>query len=628
MADGPDLATRMRTDAAFTARYELLDQLGAGAMGEVYKGRQHGLERLVAIKFLSPQFYEDADSMRRFRTEAEAMGRLVHPNIVQVHEFDGREDGPYIVLEFVEGESLNDRIERRGPMAFDEALETAAAMCRGLQAAHDAGVIHRDLKGDNVLLDGAGNPKLADFGLAKLTEGRGDQSRAGLIVGTPSTMSPEQCRGDPLDSRTDIYSLGIVLFEMLTGALPFDGENSMRIVLAHLNDPPPMLADLAGGVPFELEELVAGALKKEADDRYPTARAFEIAIGNAREALVARGMDLSRAAKPDPRGPPRAWDTARAGGMVPSPRAARPEGALDPLPEPPPPNRRGLVVAVVLAGLVAGIGLAGRGEPAPPPPPAADVAARSLERLVEEELFSGDYEEKPERLRDLLQHRVAVYLEDPVTREVAARALQEIFVRSGPDTLPRIHLESAMLLLECCGDRSVVTGLLASLSRGIFDRDEELPRIVGALQTALADVDAMPTDLRFEIQTALQLLLVEARATPTNGPFPGEARAHLLRIYLDLAAKDMRRAGFVPNYLFGAAPGPDALAATRPEAELVLRAAEEDAHLAQALLKVWSVAVSTHQEDFLAPPSLRVFDDAAMENLAAKHGLRTLSIRR
>jgi hypothetical protein len=254
--------------------YEVLRLLGEGGMGVVYHARQAGLNRAVALKMLR---FGGAgpDAIARFRAEAEALARLQHPGIVQVHavgEFDG---GPFFALEFVPGGSLADRLDDR-PMPAREAAALVERLSRAVHAAHEAGVIHRDLKPENVLLGGDGQPKVADFGLAKLMESDTGHTRTGEVMGTPSYMAPEQAEGkqSAIGPRTDVYALGAILYRLLTGRPPYRGSTSLDTVLQVIegNLVPPR--QLNPDVPRDLQTIILRALRRTPEGRYGSARAL------------------------------------------------------------------------------------------------------------------------------------------------------------------------------------------------------------------------------------------------------------------------------------------------------------------------------------------------------------------
>jgi len=249
------------------SHYQILERLGGGGMGVVYKARDLKLDRLVALKFLASQRGAPEEQKRRFLREARAASRLDHPNICTIHEIDETEDGAlFIVMALYEGETLRDRLDR-GPLSFAEALDVASQVAAGLARAHELGIVHRDVKPANLVLTAGGQVKILDFGIAKLA----DQSRLtrdGTALGTAAYMSPEQFRGQPADPRTDVWSLGVVLYEMATGSLPFDDFSEREMVRAILDSPPRPMSGRRPGVPEGLERIVARALEKRPADRY------------------------------------------------------------------------------------------------------------------------------------------------------------------------------------------------------------------------------------------------------------------------------------------------------------------------------------------------------------------------
>ena len=263
--------------------YVVLRQLGVGGMGEVYLAEDTRLGRKVALKFLTPEFAEHSDRVRRFMQEAKAASALNHPNIVTVYDV-GDGDQPFIATELVEGQTLRQCLHA-GAMALSQILEVAAQLTGAVAAAHRAGIVHRDIKPENVMIRTDGYVKLLDFGIAKLMDPPSGvasaedastrmSTRRGVVVGTPSYMSPEQVRGLPVDPRTDVFSLGVLFYEMVTGHAAFSGETASDRLAAVLNaEPPPMSAHVAG-VPAPLDALIRKAMSKARDDRHPSADAL------------------------------------------------------------------------------------------------------------------------------------------------------------------------------------------------------------------------------------------------------------------------------------------------------------------------------------------------------------------
>jgi serine/threonine protein kinase/WD40 repeat protein len=249
--------------------YRVLGHLGGGGMGVVYKAEDTRLQRTVALKFLPPALTRDPVAKSRFLQEARAASALDHPNVCTVYDIGELDDGQlYLAMPAYDGETLKKRIER-GPLPMEEAVDIAKQVAQGLAKAHRQGIVHRDIKPANLMLTGDGLVKILDFGLAKLA-GSAGLTRAGFCVGTPSYMSPEQARGE-VDLRTDLWSLGVVLYEMLTGLLPFQAESDPGIVHAVIHEEPSPLTRWRPEVPPALERIIAGLLKKDPGDRYPTA---------------------------------------------------------------------------------------------------------------------------------------------------------------------------------------------------------------------------------------------------------------------------------------------------------------------------------------------------------------------
>src|SRR5436305_1344240 len=269
MVDSPDLFQEPPLLIGSTiSRYRVIERLGGGGAGVVYKAEDVKLERLVALKFLSTyRSASEADS-RRFLREARASSAVDHPNICTVYEVDETEDGRlFIAMALCEGETLKRKVER-GPLPLPEAVRIAAQIASGLAAAHAKGIVHRDVKPGNIMVATDGRVKIVDFGIAKLA----DQSRLtrdGTAVGTAGYMAPEQVRGEEIDPRTDIWALGVVLYEMVTGRTPFPGENDQEPIRGILNREPEPMASLRSGVSPELARIAARALAKKAGDRYP-----------------------------------------------------------------------------------------------------------------------------------------------------------------------------------------------------------------------------------------------------------------------------------------------------------------------------------------------------------------------
>src|SRR5947209_2660214 len=271
-------------------RFRIVERIGSGGMATVFKAYQPTLDRYVAVKVLPAFHARDPIFLKRFTQEARSVAKLQHANIVPIHEF-GEQDGiTYIVMEYVEGGTLKDRLKQRalpGPEAVDFVIQAA----EGLGCAHSHGIIHRDVKPANMLLRKDGHLLLSDFGIAKILEGTVNLTRVGTGIGTPQYMSPEQGTGQPVDRRSDIYSLGIVLYHALTGRVPFTADSPLSITVKHLNDPIPIENLRAKGVPQPIEQVLLKMTAKAPADRYQTTDELIDALTRA---LTASQLTLSR----------------------------------------------------------------------------------------------------------------------------------------------------------------------------------------------------------------------------------------------------------------------------------------------------------------------------------------------
>src|SRR5215475_6630401 len=297
-AQSPAAVSPLSASSALTGRtldqkYYLESKLGVGGMGTVYRAGRLLIGDRVAVKVLHPDRMTDPHAVERFRREARIASRLKHPNVVKVYDFGvSREGLNYQVMELAEGESLRSFVEVHGRLPETAAAEIIRQVCAALDEMHLLGIVHRDIKPENILLQtipGGLHVKVLDFGIAALRDVKaGKLTRTGAVVGTPHYMSPEHCLGEELDGRSDIYSLGIVLFEMLTGVVPFDSPTTTAIVIKHVNDPPPPPRTLNPKISPAVESVVLRALEKRRDARPQTAGEM------ARELIAAAGS-----ARPD-----------------------------------------------------------------------------------------------------------------------------------------------------------------------------------------------------------------------------------------------------------------------------------------------------------------------------------------
>jgi serine/threonine-protein kinase len=270
----------LRPGTLFHGRYEIQSPLGRGGMGMVYRARDRTLDETVAIKVLRPDFGQDPRMTERFKSEIKLARRVRHKNVCAIHDYGEDRGLLYISMELVEGVDLKRILREHGALPAAQAYELGIQIAEGLQAVHEAGIIHRDLKSPNIMVDGR-VARLMDFGVAKRF-GEGTVTATGNIVGTPEYMSPEQAQGRKLDFRSDIYALGIVVYEMFTGRVPFRGETPISTILKHINDPPPLDGPPALGIPEDLKPVLRRCLAKDAADRYDTARDAAEALREAR----------------------------------------------------------------------------------------------------------------------------------------------------------------------------------------------------------------------------------------------------------------------------------------------------------------------------------------------------------
>src|SRR5688500_12227388 len=296
-------------DGSNVSHYRILDKLGAGGMGEVYLAEDMKLGRKVAIKILSEEYTTNKDRLHRFEQEAAAASNLNRPNILTIHEVGADDGRHFIATEYIDGVTLR-RKAAEAPLEIREILDIAIQIASALEEAHGAGIVHRDVKPDNVMVRRNGYVKVLDFGLAKLTE-TVDRSPldpdaatrvlvhtdAGVVMGTSHYMSPEQTRGKPVDARSDIWSLGVVIYELVAGRTPFEGETSTDVIVAITQKEPPPLVRFAPSVPAELEWIVMKALRKDRDERYQTIKELLTDLRRLKQRLEFES-ELERSAAP------------------------------------------------------------------------------------------------------------------------------------------------------------------------------------------------------------------------------------------------------------------------------------------------------------------------------------------
>jgi eukaryotic-like serine/threonine-protein kinase len=258
----------MASETMLNGRYRLVSQQGAGGMAVIYKAVDTVLGRTVAVKVLRPSLNKDMAFIDRFRSEARSVANLIHPNIVTVHDFNSDNGAYYIVMEFVEGQDLKQVIRTMGALPIERALHYAIQICGGIGYAHRAGLVHADIKPQNVLLTKEDGVKVTDFGIAQVFSDTHAGERQDVVWGSPHYFAPEQARGEKPTPASDVYAIGIVLFEMLTGRLPYTGANQQELALAHIRDRIPLVSELNPSVPEPLVRIVEKVMSKEPDQRY------------------------------------------------------------------------------------------------------------------------------------------------------------------------------------------------------------------------------------------------------------------------------------------------------------------------------------------------------------------------
>lgn len=542
---------RYQLDQHFLQQYEILDAIGKGSMGEVVRARQVSVGRQVAIKFLLPKFYQDRESIQRFRSEASILARLNHPNVVQLLTFQEHVPVPYLVLEYVEGVSLRKLIGNKGPMPAWSALKVLIQILQGLKQAHEAKIIHRDLKSENILIAPGGVAKIVDFGLAKLTEGKGNQTDSGVILGTPEYMSPEQIRGEPLDGRTDLYSAGVILFEMLTGAVPFRNPQVTALLLDHLETPPPLVHQVCPELPAELGELVSHALAKDVFSRFRSAEAFLLAVEGAARSLKRQDLLDSRAnirpaagatqvLAPPEAAPGRGGQTHHQPQPAPrpvSPRARGPASQVSQVSEAPteeaPAGRNPFLPVVLLTLLLCSAGLAyrlgtrpGRNESEVRQEAVSEHKLAELAKLQERLLDEG-FADPTQGL--FLTREMAAFLEEPSCAGSAQKALCEV-LESGPSD--EMILAAGLPMVR----KGVPASFLPLLS--VFPRrpPEIREEILDALHQGATVTRAGARFVKDE-ELAGQVCekLLEILQEPFGGRFQVPERVRLIRLYSHFA---------------------------------------------------------------------------------------------
>jgi serine/threonine-protein kinase len=467
-----------------SGRYRLIAPLGDGGMATIWRAVDEQLDREVAVKLLRPQFSSDPGFAARFKLEARSAGGLSHPNIVSVYDYgtDGDDGEQYIVMELVEGRDLSGVLRERGSLSTDDAARIAIAVASALEAAHRKGIVHRDVKPGNILITDDGDVKVTDFGIARAVA-EASMTVTGTTLGSVHYFSPEQARGDEVTGASDVYSLAIVLYEMLTGRRPFEADSAAAVALKRLNEDPPRPGDLGHPVPAGLEGILMRGLARDPADRFPDAGAFA-------EALRVWRRDPGTVAPVAPVVPPPAAATPPAGEptvYVP-PRVTRPADRVPVAPPPrraPPPQRDRddgqpwwiwllALLGVVLLGAIGFLAaqlLADTPGPTPTPsaaqvtvPECEDVALTTVRSQARDAGLVVETESEPSE--DIEQGRVIRC--DPVSGASADEGSTLIvYVSSGAESVPVPRLRGQTL------DQAQTTLAGVGLSVGALDREPD-----------------------------------------------------------------------------------------------------------------------------------------------------------
>jgi serine/threonine-protein kinase len=276
----------LKRGTTFADRYDLIEELGTGGMGKVYKAYDKKIEEEIALKILRADIAGDKKSLSRFSNELKMARKIVHKNVGRMYDLSEAEGIHFITMEFVPGEDLKSFIKRSGQLTVGKALSIAKQICQGLADAHELGIVHRDLKPQNIMIDNEGNARIMDFGIARSLQAEG-LTAEGTVIGTPEYMSPEQAEGEETDQRSDIYSLGVILFEMLTGKIPFEGKTPISIAMKHKSETPPNPKEINTQIPSDLNWLILKCMEKDKTKRFQSAEEILIELGETEEGIPA-----------------------------------------------------------------------------------------------------------------------------------------------------------------------------------------------------------------------------------------------------------------------------------------------------------------------------------------------------